>query len=290
MKRLHMFKPVWVIGLLGLSLCVQACQQTTADTGGTSDNPSISQQSGSGRSGPQSLDLDRSANPSAAAKNEAPREVTYVAEKIEPIAAKLSSKESNSRINVRSQPSTRSKAPHFGYQGDAVTLLKKATGEGDLTWYYLRFDQSQAEGWIREDFIAISSPKRRSKQDYLSSDLATSPWLAAFNKSYESAKQTNEPWLFKPSTVALRLMGYPNIDGCKPTEVSIIEQSADKVTVVISKGPEQGELCGDDSIRASETRVDVVKQNQIWAVEWVGGRYQCHQGRGQQDFAPARCS
>lgn len=286
MKRLQIFKLIWVIGLLGLSLCTQACQQTTADPGNSLEKPSGSQKSGSGRSGPQSIE-----NPSSSAKNEEPREVIYIAEKIDPIAAKLSSQDSNSRINVRSQPSIRSKAQHFGYQGDPVTLLKQAKGEGDVTWYYLRFDKSQAEGWIREDFIAKSSPtKLRPKQDYLSLSLETDPWISSFNTSYDKAIQTNEPWLFKPSTVALKLLGYPNTDGCKPTEVSSIEQSPDLVTVIIRNGPEQVLPCSGDSVLASETRVDLVKQKQIWAVDWVGGRYRCHEGRGQQDFAPARCS
>ena len=272
MKRLQIFKPVWVIGLLGLSLCVQACQQTTADPVNSIEKSS-GHQSGAGRSGPQKL-----------------QEVIYIAEKIDPIAARLSSQDFNSRINVRQQPSTRSKVHNFGYQGDLVTLLKKAQGEGDVIWYYLRFDKSQAVGWIREDFIATASPKLRPKQDYLSSNLVTDPWISSFNTSYEKAIKTSEPWLFKPSTVALKLLGYPNTDGCKPTEVLTIEQSSTQVTVIISNGPGRGELCGDDSILASETRVDVVKLNQIWAVDWVGGRYRCHEGRGPQDFAPARCS
>lgn len=285
MRRLQTFKPVWVLYLVSFSLFFHVGQQTTADTGHTSMNPIVDQQLGAGHSSPQNPNLGHSDN-----SNSANNKVIYVVERIDPIAAKLSSKNPTSRINVRSQPSTRSEANYFGYKGDPVTLLKKADKEKASVWYYLRFDQSRVEGWVREDFIVMSPTKLRPKQEYLPSNLDTDPWVSSFNKSYASAKQTNEPWLFQPTTVALKLLGYPNTDGCKPTEVSTIGQSAHQVTVIISNGPGQGELCSDDSILAAETRVDLVKQDQTWAIEWVGGRYRCHQGRGQQDFAPARCS
>ena len=282
---------VLTLCLIGLGLSIQACQQTSANS--SAETQTDRQQSGAGRSGPLSKEIDKLSKPESSSptpdKGEI-REITYIAEKITPAPAQIASKDPTSRINVRSQPSTRSKTKHFGYKGDAVTLLQKAKGEGDAIWYYLRFDQSQAEGWIREDFITLSSSKLRPKQQYLSFNLKTDPWISSFNQSHEAAKQTNEPWLFNAPTVALKLLGYPNTDGCKPTNVSTIEHSPSNVTVIISNGPEQVLPCAGDSVLASETRVDLVKQERIWAIEWVGGRYRCHQGRGQQEFAPARCN
>lgn len=286
---------LWILSLFSLGLLLQACQQTSADPGAASrsKNPTANQQSGAGRSGPSSTELDQFGNPhtsSESTKTEEPREVIYVAEQINPTPAQLASKDPKSRINVRSQPSTHSKAKHFGYQGDAVTLLQKAKGEGAFIWYYLRFDQSKAEGWIREDFIAKSPVSILPRQNYRPYNFDTDPWLSSFNQTYAVAKQQQASWLFNAPTVALRLTGYPNPDGCKPTEVSTTEHSTNRVTVVVKKGPAKQELCSGDSVLASEIRVDLVKENQIWAIEWAGGRYRCHPGRGQQDFAPTLCS
>lgn len=292
MRRNQRFSFVLTLCLLGLGLSIQACQQTSADTSSpnTSGTQSDRQQSGAGRSGPLSKDLDKISKSGSSSSDKGEiREVTYIAEKIKPMPAQLASKDLNSRINVRSQPSTRSKAKHFGYKGDAVTLLQKAKGEGDAIWYYLRFDQSQAEGWIREDFISRSTTSLLPKSEYRPYNFETDPWLASFNKTYATAKQRQESWLAEAPTVALRLSGFPNSGECKPTEVHTTEHSASSVTVVIHSGPAT-EPCMDDSVRASQIRVDLVKKNQIWAIEWAGGRYRCHQGRGQQDFAPALCS
>lgn len=272
---------------------MQACQQTSADTNSPgTETQADHQQSGAGRSGPLSEELDKIGKPESSSSSPNTgeiREVTYIAEKITPAPAQLASKDANSRINVRSQPSTRSKAKHFGYQGDAVTLLQKAQGEGDAIWYYLRFNQSQAEGWIREDFITQSTASLLPRQDYRPYNFETDPWLTSFNKTYATAQQRQESWLADAPTVALKLSGFPSSGECKPAEVKTINLSASKVAVVIKSGPSTREACADDSVLASQIRVDLVKENQIWAIEWAGGRYRCHQGRGQQDFAPALC-
>lgn len=293
MRRNQGLLPLWILSLFSLGIFFQACQQTSADTSAASSETPAQQQSGAGQSGQFREELDQLGKPnpsSETVRKEEPREIVYVAENVDPVSARLVSKDPNSRINVRSQPSTRSKAKHFGYQGDAVTLLKKAKGEGDVIWYYLRFNQSKAEGWIREDFIAESHVSILPRQDYRSYNFDTDPWLSSFNKKYATAKQQRESWLFDAQAVALRLTGYPNSDDCKPTEVNMMKHSADRVTVVVNSGPAKKEFCMDDSVLASEIRVDLVKENKIWAIEWAGGRYQCHQGRGQQDFAPALCS
>ncbi|WP_299411226.1 SH3 domain-containing protein [Acaryochloris sp. IP29b_bin.148] len=285
---------LWILGLFSLGLLFQACQQTSADTSSVSrsENPTELQQSGAGRSGPLSQELDSSGKPKPAAdatEEKQPREVVYVAETIKPTPAQLVSQDSKSRINVRSHPSTRSKTHHFGYPGDAVTLLQQAQGEGDVRWYYLRFDQSQAKGWIRADFIAQSSASVLPRQDYRPYNFDADPWLSSFNTTYAAAKQRRAPWLYKAPAVALKLAGYPNSDGCKPAEVTTTAHNANKVTVVIRNGPAQKEFCMDDSVLASQIRVDLVKENQIWVIEWAGGRYRCQRGRGQQDFAPTLC-
>lgn len=70
-----------------------------------------------------------------------------------PQAASLTAQEANSEINVRSQPTVDSTATGYGLVGDTVKLLKTADGTDGFAWYYAKFDESGAEGWIRGDFI-----------------------------------------------------------------------------------------------------------------------------------------
>jgi hypothetical protein len=70
-----------------------------------------------------------------------------------PQAATLTATQADAQINLRSQPTTESNSPGYGLVGDPVQLLRAAEGEGELTWYYVKFDKSGAEGWIRGDFI-----------------------------------------------------------------------------------------------------------------------------------------
>ncbi|WP_017297861.1 SH3 domain-containing protein [Nodosilinea nodulosa] len=69
-----------------------------------------------------------------------------------PQAAQLIAAEPGSKINLRSQPTTSSSAKGYGLVGDPVMLLRSAEAS-DGTWYYVKFEQSGAEGWIRGDFI-----------------------------------------------------------------------------------------------------------------------------------------
>lgn len=67
--------------------------------------------------------------------------------------AVLKAKETGSRINVRSAPNIQSIAPHYGLDGDRIDTLKQVKGEDGYTWYYVRFANSKAEGWVRGDFV-----------------------------------------------------------------------------------------------------------------------------------------
>lgn len=72
-------------------------------------------------------------------------------------AARLVTQGEGSQVNVRSQPTTQSTSRGYGLGGDVVTLLRLAEGEGGLSWYYVKFAQSETEGWVRGDFIDTSA-------------------------------------------------------------------------------------------------------------------------------------
>jgi hypothetical protein len=69
-----------------------------------------------------------------------------------PEEAQLIADQPGSQINLRSQPTTDSDSKGYGLVGDPVMLLRSTTAS-DGTWYFVKFDKSGAEGWIRGDFI-----------------------------------------------------------------------------------------------------------------------------------------
>jgi Bacterial SH3 domain len=71
-------------------------------------------------------------------------------------AGVLTSQNPNSRINIRSQPSTRASSPHYGFRGDKVTVIRSTQGRDGYEWYYIRFIKSGAQGWVRGDLIMLN--------------------------------------------------------------------------------------------------------------------------------------
>ncbi|MCM1982223.1 SH3 domain-containing protein [Lyngbya confervoides] len=282
-----------LIPLAGLCVCcilLQACQQGSPDTETRGRSPDttaiVNEPSGEAPS-------------SDTPGNEPPpqREVevrTYVAEKIDPVAAQLTSQYAGSKINVRSQPSTQSKIKHYGLKGDRVTLLQQAEGEDSYLWYYLQFEKSKAEGWVRSDFVTQADSGHSAllpRTSYRPYDFEGDPWLSSFNQAYQAAKANNAPWISDPEQVAIRLAGFSDSSDCQPDSVSTIaSQDPNWVTVLVKTGDSQGEQCADDSVAASEIRADLIRTQNLWEIDWAGGRYRCRRGRGQQEFAPSLCS
>lgn len=95
-----------------------------------------------------------------------------------PQAATLTAQQANAQINLRSQPTTESASEGYGLVDDPVKLLRATEGDGGLTWYYVKFDQSGAEGWIRGDFIDTRDrPARASSGSPVSIDAFTTDEL-----------------------------------------------------------------------------------------------------------------
>ncbi|MGC8713575.1 MAG: SH3 domain-containing protein [Leptodesmis sp.] len=72
----------------------------------------------------------------------------------------LKASSSNTRINVRSQPTIKSDSPHYGIPGDKVKVIQcvqdQDTAGSDLNWCRVEFVNSKATGWIRSDFIIFA--------------------------------------------------------------------------------------------------------------------------------------
>ncbi len=69
--------------------------------------------------------------------------------------AVLYTRDTGSQINIRSAPTTQSHSPHYGFGGDVVVVLNELLADDGYYWFYVRFQGSQAEGWVRGDFISF---------------------------------------------------------------------------------------------------------------------------------------
>jgi len=110
---------------------------------------------------------------------------------------------------------------------------------------------------------AATPPDREAYRAY---DLTEDGWLA----DYQQARATGAAWVHDPIALGLRSAGYPNDDQIPPDQVSIFYQGPDRLTlIVLTEGTH------DDSVAASETRIDLIREPAAWQIEWLGGRYRC---------------
>jgi hypothetical protein len=82
------------------------------------------------------------------------------------LEAILTTNDTNAQVNVRATPSVTSKLLGYGRVGDRVIVIKQAaSADGDrYTWYQVRFPNSGAIGWIREDFIRLRTSQIPKQQ------------------------------------------------------------------------------------------------------------------------------
>jgi hypothetical protein len=69
--------------------------------------------------------------------------------------AELTAADPNSQINLRSTPSTSASSKGYGLPGDRVEVIRQVQAEDGYTWYFVQFNESKAEGWIRGDFVRL---------------------------------------------------------------------------------------------------------------------------------------
>ncbi|MDY7022027.1 MAG: SH3 domain-containing protein [Cyanobacteriota bacterium] len=70
-------------------------------------------------------------------------------------SAQLRANDPGAYVNIRTAPTTESSAPHYGLPGDWVEILDSSVGEGGYVWFYVKFYESEATGWVREDFLSF---------------------------------------------------------------------------------------------------------------------------------------
>ena len=121
------------------------------------DNPAISEPESEdiGFSGETGLDNDPGNLETPAPGTPGAHEPTQQPDTSLPQSARLTAQEADARISLRVQPSSQSSDKGYGLVGDPVQVLNQAQGDDGWTWYWVKFDGSGAEGWIRSDFIEI---------------------------------------------------------------------------------------------------------------------------------------
>lgn len=67
-------------------------------------------------------------------------------------------------INVRSEPSTESKASGAAKPGEQGEVLQQTLGKDTYTWYKLKFVNTKTEGWVRGDFVKALPTKPEAKE------------------------------------------------------------------------------------------------------------------------------
>lgn len=145
--------------LIGLTLFTQACQ-TNQPTNNSTDSEQPSERRDQANSQENSERDSAERENSRESTQVVTKEVVVVANPLNSLPAELTSKYADSKINIRSKPTTQSRAKHFGYKGDRITLLQEAQTENRYVWYFVEFDKSKAQGWVRGDFVDfLDSPE-----------------------------------------------------------------------------------------------------------------------------------
>lgn len=110
--------------------------------------------------------------------------------------------------------------------------------------------------------------------DYAPMDLRWDHWVRGshtnFTLEYQRGVDANASWVQNPLAVAMQVAGYPNEDNINPERVTLSFPKPGKIDAVILSRE-----AGDDAIRRTETRVEMIQKENFWMVEWAGVRSKC---------------
>jgi hypothetical protein len=75
---------------------------------------------------------------------------------VSPSEAVLTASDPDSQITLRANPSESSKSLGYGLVGDRVQVIEQTTIDGYI-WHKVQFPRSGAVGWIRGDFVTLTT-------------------------------------------------------------------------------------------------------------------------------------
>ena len=126
-------------------------------------------------------------------------------------------------------------------------------------------------------------PDARPRSAYRSDSSSTDQWLLDSGQESEHARGDADGRVGDAIDLALRVAGYPNPDALEADTVHAFYRDSSSVTVIVRKAG-----LYDDSVEARETRVDLVRGDGTWRIEWVGERYRC-QRTGYRGWVTSLC-
>lgn len=126
----------------------------------------------------------------------------------------------------------------------------------------------------------LESPRDK----YRTIDFENDIWMADFVKDYQQAVIDDDEWIKNAEIVGLRVAGYLNVDKVPPEKVHLETNREGNVVVTILS-----RTLMDDSIRRQETRVELIKEKEIWRVVWAGIRLRCYRGSSGFGWTPSLC-
>ncbi len=69
----------------------------------------------------------------------------------------LTTNDSQDKINLYTEPTLRSRITGYGVAGDRVEIINQVRSREGFTWYEIKFPSSGEVGWVRSDFIRVTS-------------------------------------------------------------------------------------------------------------------------------------
>ncbi len=133
-----------------------------------------------------------------------------------------------------------------------------------------------------EEWFLSSKQMVADRQQYI----ASNKW-ENFCVKYQNAILNKEYWASAPIEIALQIRGFPYEQGPFPTSIySISSKHHEFITIIIL----EDDLM-DDSIKAIETRFDLIQVDRLWQLYWYGIRLQCRRPYEQpHDWVISSCS
>jgi hypothetical protein len=106
-----------------------------------------------------------------------------------------------------------------------------------------------------------------NNDDRASFEASSQAALTAFMEEYRLAEEQGEAWTKEPHDIALR---FSCGEECGGESVTINMPGPDRAVLIV-----EDHTVFDDSIKATKTRIDLVRSGDHWLVEWAGWKQQC---------------
>ncbi len=132
---------------------------------------------------------------------------------------------------------------------------------------------------IADEWFLSSQPLVTEREGYIFID----SW-DRFCDDYKEAVFNQAYWINAPIELALHVTGYPHPEDLFPTSVYAVtmERRSDVMTVIILEADTR-----DDSVKAIESRINLIKVDRLGQIYWRGFRLRCRQSI---DWVTESCS